>query len=415
MELSRKKKNFFFQISLLLTFSILGGFFNNPLPHYAFPDGYLVKVSYADGGGGDSGGSCAVGGPACSRGDYSPSCDGFSVPGPRGEPGGSSGNDGWGWGWSPPPSCTASCADWSSCSASCGGGTQSRTCTREDCSTYTETQSCNTQPCAPSVSLSANPPTINRGQSSTLSWNSSNADWCDITNDVGPDIGRVEVNGSRVVTLTETTNYTITCVGSGGTANANANAAVTVRPLPTVDLQGPNIVELPRASNIASFNLNWVNANADSCSASLDWSGNKTPPNQGTESLSKARGSYSFKLSCTGPGCPGTGLCPVFDTQNTRVVEVPQCVFTADPATIPVLPATSTLSWDCTHTIGGGGNPCTIDQGIGSVAAVGSLTVRPSQTTTYTLICEGHDGSKSFTTSVGIGFVPKLKEVIPRP
>jgi hypothetical protein len=311
-----------------------------------------------------------------------------------------------------PGECT-SCGGWSGCSVSCGGGTQIQTCTRVDGSTYTNTQSCNTQPCAPSISLSANPPTINRGQSSTLSWNSSYADWCDITNDVGPDIGRVEVNGSRVVTLTETTNYTITCVGAGGTANANA--AVTVRPLPTVDLQGPAIVELPRASNIASFNLNWVNANADSCSASLDWSGNKTPPNQGTESLSKARGSYSFKLSCTGPGCPGTGLCPVFDTQNTRVVEVPQCVFTADPATIPVLPATSTLSWDCTHTIGGGGNPCTIDQGIGSVAAVGSLTVRPSQTTTYTLICEGPDGSKSFTTSVGIGFVPKLREVLPRP
>jgi hypothetical protein len=268
-------------------------------------------------------------------------------------------------------------------------------------------------PPPPTASLSANPSTVNRGQQSTLSWTSSNADWCDITNDVGPDIGRVEVNGSKGVTLTETTNYTITCVGAGGTATANAT--VTVRPLPTVDLQGPNIVELPRTSNIASVNLNWVNANVDSCFASLDWSGDKTPANQGTESLSKPRGNYSFKLSCTGPGCPGTGLCPVSDTQNTRVVEVPQCVFTADPATIPILPATSTLSCDCTHTIAGGGNPCVIDQGIGSVAAVGSLSVRPATATTYTLTCEGPDGSRSFRTSVGVGFTPRLKEVIPRP
>ena len=45
------------------------------------------------------------------------------------------------------PACTASCGSWSVCSASCGGGTQSRTCTRTDCSTYNQSQVCNTQPC----------------------------------------------------------------------------------------------------------------------------------------------------------------------------------------------------------------------------------------------------------------------------
>lgn len=42
------------------------------------------------------------------------------------------------------PSCTASCGP---CSVPCGGGSQ--TCTKTDCSTYT--QSCNTQPCCAPV------------------------------------------------------------------------------------------------------------------------------------------------------------------------------------------------------------------------------------------------------------------------
>jgi len=66
----------------------------------------------------------------------------------------------------------------------------------------------------PTVSMSADPDTVAIGESSTLIWSSTKAESCTIE----PDIGTVNPNGSIQVSPTETTTYTITAVGSGGSA-----------------------------------------------------------------------------------------------------------------------------------------------------------------------------------------------------
>ncbi|HMA67715.1 MAG TPA: carboxypeptidase regulatory-like domain-containing protein, partial [Desulfosalsimonadaceae bacterium] len=77
----------------------------------------------------------------------------------------------------------------------------------------------------PAVTLTADPAAIDPCESSTLSWSSEYADTCTIE----PEIGEVDENGSVTVSPEETTTYTITAAGAGGTASDEAT--VTTEPL----------------------------------------------------------------------------------------------------------------------------------------------------------------------------------------
>ncbi|MGB6012424.1 MAG: RHS repeat-associated core domain-containing protein [Desulfobacterales bacterium] len=75
----------------------------------------------------------------------------------------------------------------------------------------------------PSVAISADPDSILVGEASTLTWSSVNADSCVIE----PGIGSVDINGSTSVAPTQTTTYTITATGPGGSATDQAVVTVT--------------------------------------------------------------------------------------------------------------------------------------------------------------------------------------------
>jgi peptidoglycan-associated lipoprotein len=81
-------------------------------------------------------------------------------------------------------------------------------------------------PAKPSISLSAEPGTIERGQSSTLRWSVTGATDSSVDNGVGS----VQANGSRQVYPTSTTTYTLTATGPGGTSTATATVNVTAPP-----------------------------------------------------------------------------------------------------------------------------------------------------------------------------------------
>jgi len=83
-------------------------------------------------------------------------------------------------------------------------------------------------PPAPTVTLTAEPSTIEKGQSVTLSWTSQNATDLDLQ----PEVGKVQATGSQSVTPQDSTTYTITATGAGGTNTATARVTVTLPPPP---------------------------------------------------------------------------------------------------------------------------------------------------------------------------------------
>jgi peptidoglycan-associated lipoprotein len=82
-------------------------------------------------------------------------------------------------------------------------------------------------PKAPTATLSANPTSIQAGQSATLTWSTENA------TDVAMDGNKVDPSGSQTVSPTQTTTYHLTAKGPGGTQEATAQVSVAPKPTPT--------------------------------------------------------------------------------------------------------------------------------------------------------------------------------------
>ena len=80
----------------------------------------------------------------------------------------------------------------------------------------------------PTVSLQASPTSINKGDSTTLSWTSTDATQLTIS----PDVGAVTAQGSTKVSPSDSTTYTITASGPGGSADSSARVTVSAPPPP---------------------------------------------------------------------------------------------------------------------------------------------------------------------------------------
>lgn len=94
-------------------------------------------------------------------------------------------------------------------------------------------------PARPTVTLQASPASINKGDSATLSWNSTDATQLTIA----PEVGAVTAQGSTKVTPPESSTYTITATGPGGSASATASVSVNAPPPPPPPPQ-PSMDEL---------------------------------------------------------------------------------------------------------------------------------------------------------------------------
>src|SRR5215813_1282364 len=96
-------------------------------------------------------------------------------------------------------------------------------------------------PARPTVTLQANPTSINKGDATTLSWSSTNATQLTIS----PEVGAVAPEGSTQVTPSDSTTYTITASGPGGSADSTVRVTVSAPPPPPTETKAaPDWTEL---------------------------------------------------------------------------------------------------------------------------------------------------------------------------
>ncbi|MDA3895089.1 MAG: PASTA domain-containing protein [Desulfobacteraceae bacterium] len=160
----------------------------------------------------------------------------------------------------------------------------------------------------PEITAAVNPATIIEGDSCELSWTSENADTVVIDN----GIGDIAVNGSMFVSPDETTTYTFTATGPGGTSTTSA--IVTVYHIPTVTLNADPDTILEGGFSI----LSWTSEHADT--VIIDNGVGMIGPNGSTRVSPSETTNYT--ITATGPG--GTAFA------SATVTVRPQGVFTED-------------------------------------------------------------------------------------
>jgi peptidoglycan-associated lipoprotein len=114
-------------------------------------------------------------------------------------------------------------------------------------------------PPQPTVSLQASPTDITKGESTRLTWSSTNASQLTIT----PGVGSVSGQGSTQISPTDSTTYTITATGNGG--NAEASTRVTVS-MPRTAEAAPSASDeelFQEAIKDAFFNYNTADLSPD--------------------------------------------------------------------------------------------------------------------------------------------------------
>ena len=236
-------------------------------------------------------------------------------------------------------------------------------------------------PSIPSIqAFTASPPSIQAGQSSTLSWSVTGATAVSISPGVGT------VTGTSVsVSPTSTTSYTLTATNASGSITATLAVTVGSAAGPTIQ---SFVASPPSIQGGQSSTLSWSVTGATSVSidqglgtvAGTSVSVSPTSTTAYTLTATNASGSSTATVTVT---VTATGSSPSIQA------------FTSSPSSIQS-GQSATLSWSVT-----GATSLSISPGVGTVAGI-SVSVSPTSTTAYTLTATNAFGSSTATVTVTI-------------
>jgi uncharacterized repeat protein (TIGR01451 family) len=279
----------------------------------------------------------------------------------------------------------------------------------------------------PTITFTASPSTINPGETSTLSWTTSNA----TTVSISGINGTQPANGSISVTPTATTTYTLTATGPGGTATASTTIVVDVNAAAPVIMSfaaSPSRINSGQTST-----LSWATSNATTVSIS---GVRGAQPANGSVSVTPTA-TTSYTLTAVGAGGSVTASLTVIvsaDCIPPRITQPPQdqTVLLGGSATLSVTANGSSVvsytwflgpSGDRSHPVGLGpsfetgaivnttffwvraSNTCGVDDSATVVVSVcdpPKITRQPQSTTVLagqqaTISVEASGSSASFT------------------
>jgi len=227
--------------------------------------------------------------------------------------------------------------------------------------------------------FSVNPAEIAPGETSILTWQTSNATSVTL---YAPNSQPVAEDGSLEVSPTSTVDYTLVAYGEGGPISRTATLTVTSSPSVSIDDFHANPTTITEGG---STTLYWETSNATS--VTLDGA---TVSNDGSQTVSPTA---TTTYTLTAQGNNG----PVSQSVTVTVDPLPSVSidnFYADPSTITEGEGTR-LYWQTSNatlvTINGN-----------SVIVDGTMSVSPSATINYILTAHGNNGPVSQTITVTV-------------
>jgi len=295
------------------------------------------------------------------------------------------------------------------------GGTQTITPTVNTTYTATATGAAGTAPATaaatvtvmpppanPTVTISANPPSITAGGSSTLTVTATNAIQVVITGSDNSSYTLLPSGGTQTVMPSVNTIYTAKATGAEGSTAATATAAVTVSAASpaTVSMKASPASITAGAASVLTVTA--TNATQVSLTGS-DGTSYTLQPSGGTQSVSPTSMTTYTAVASGATGTPPATVTTTVTVTAATVTE-PTVTIAASPTSIQsgassVLTVAATNATELTIS-GSDGTSYTLQPG------GGNQSVTPTTTTTYTATATGAAGTTPATSSASITIVP---------
>jgi hypothetical protein len=265
------------------------------------------------------------------------------------------------------------------------------------------------------TNFAASPTVISSGQTTSLTWATSAATSCAASGGTGSDgwSGSVAVasSGTSVgpITTAGTYVYSLICTGPGGTG-APQSVGVLVNPVAPPPASVASFSATPSTISVGqSTDLTWSTNSATACTASggagSAWSGSVgTSGTAFNTGAINSAGSYTFTLSCTGPGGAGNPSSVVVNVTNAPLPAASITAFSVSPTSMSSGQAAS-LSWstsNATSCTGSGDTGTGVWNGAVGTASSGFSTgvLTTPASYSYTLTCTGPGGTSTPSTVI---------------